>query len=222
MADVVPRDGPPPSAGGPIVTAVSPGARSGRFTAASWLAASPPQPGDGYLRRDELCRAGREAASEAGCPEHGQSGQQHALPAEPVGQAAEGQQQRGEDEVERVDDPLQLGGGGMKLAHQGRKRHVHQRGVQVDEERREQQRDQDHGFGSHVGNGTNLRCRGASPERAHAGGIFGAPPAGTAVPPVRRKHGGAGRDRLKGRLRDKAELACPGDGLRTVGRAELA
>ena len=53
MADVVPRDGPPPSTGGPIATAVSPGARSGRFTAASWLAASPPQPGDGYLRRDE-------------------------------------------------------------------------------------------------------------------------------------------------------------------------
>lgn len=41
------------STGGPIATAVSPGARSGRFTAASRLAASPPQPGDGYLRRDE-------------------------------------------------------------------------------------------------------------------------------------------------------------------------
>ena len=40
--------------------------------------------------------------------EHGQPGQQHALAAEPVGQAAEGEQQRGEDEVERVDDPLQL------------------------------------------------------------------------------------------------------------------
>ena len=53
MADVVTRDGPPPSTGGHIDTAVSPGARSGRFTAASWLAASPPQPGDGYLRRDE-------------------------------------------------------------------------------------------------------------------------------------------------------------------------
>src|ERR1700733_660741 len=53
MADVVPGDGPAPSTGGPIATAVSPGARSGRFTAASWLAASPPQPGDGYLRRDE-------------------------------------------------------------------------------------------------------------------------------------------------------------------------
>ena len=53
MADVVPRGGPAPSTGGPIATAVSPGARSGRFTAASWLAASPPQPGDGYLRRNE-------------------------------------------------------------------------------------------------------------------------------------------------------------------------
>jgi hypothetical protein len=36
MADVVPRDGPPPSTDGPIATA-----------------ASPPQPADGYLRRDE-------------------------------------------------------------------------------------------------------------------------------------------------------------------------
>src|SRR5271156_6925689 len=53
MADVVPRDGPPPSTGGPIATAISPGARSGRFTAASRLAASPPQPGDRHLRRDE-------------------------------------------------------------------------------------------------------------------------------------------------------------------------
>ena len=43
-----------PGTGGPV-TAVLSGARSGivRFTAASWLAASPPQPGDGYLRRDE-------------------------------------------------------------------------------------------------------------------------------------------------------------------------
>src|ERR1700727_786026 len=53
MAYVVPWDGPAPGTGGPNATAVSPGARSGRFTAASWLAASPPQPGDGYLRRDE-------------------------------------------------------------------------------------------------------------------------------------------------------------------------
>ena len=99
--------------------------------------------------RDELRRAGREAAGQAGGAEHGQSGQQHALAAEPVGQAAEGEQQRGEDEVEGVDDPLQLSGGGMQLAHQGGKRHVHQGRVQVDEERCEQQRDENQGLGSH-------------------------------------------------------------------------
>ena len=99
--------------------------------------------------RDELRRVGREATSQAGGPEHGQPGQQHALAAEPVGQAAEGEQQRGEDEVVGVDDPLQRSGGGMQLAHQGGKRHVHQGGVQVDEECCEQQRGEDHGFGSH-------------------------------------------------------------------------
>jgi hypothetical protein len=82
--------------------------------------------------RDELRRVGREAAGQAGAPEHGQPGQQHALAAEPVGQAAEGQQQRGEDQVERVNDPQQLSGGGMQLAHQGGKRHVHQGRVQVE------------------------------------------------------------------------------------------
>src|SRR5580704_9534286 len=51
MADVVPRDGLAPSTGGPIATAVSPGARSGRFTCRGWRFAT--QPGDGYLRRDE-------------------------------------------------------------------------------------------------------------------------------------------------------------------------
>ena len=58
MADAVPRDGPPPSTGGPIATAVSPGTRSGRFTVASRLPASPPRPGDGHLRRDERHGAG--------------------------------------------------------------------------------------------------------------------------------------------------------------------
>ena len=82
-------------------------------------------------------------------PDDGQPGQQHALAAEPVGQAAEGQQQRGEDQVVGVDDPLQLGGGGMQLADHGGQRHVHQGRVEVDQERREQQRDQDHGLGSH-------------------------------------------------------------------------
>jgi len=41
MADVVPRDGLAPSTGGPIATAVSPGARSGRFTCSGWRFATP-------------------------------------------------------------------------------------------------------------------------------------------------------------------------------------
>src|SRR5262249_6978539 len=98
---------------------------------------------------DQLRRGGGEPAGQAGGPDHGQPGQQHALAAEPVGQAAAGQQQRGEDQVVGVDDPLQLGGGGVQLAHQRRKRHGHQGRVQVDQERCQQQRNKNHGFGSH-------------------------------------------------------------------------
>ena len=68
----------------------------------------------------ELRRTGGEPACQAGRAEHGQPGQQHPLPAEPVRQAAEDQQQRGEHQVVGVDHPLQLGGGGMQLAHQAR------------------------------------------------------------------------------------------------------
>jgi hypothetical protein len=63
---------------------------------------------------------------------HGQPGQQHALAAEPVGEAAERQHQRGEDQVVSIHHPLQLGGRGVQLAHHGGQRHVHQRRVQVD------------------------------------------------------------------------------------------
>ena len=61
-----------------------------------------------------------EPAGQAGGADDGQAGEQHALAAEPVGQAAEGQQQRGEDEVVGVDDPLQLGRGGVQLPRQRR------------------------------------------------------------------------------------------------------
>src|SRR6202035_4714710 len=64
MADVVPRDGPPPSTGGPIAPAGSPGARSGRSTPPSRLAAPPPHPDDGHLRRDD--RHGAAAATAGG------------------------------------------------------------------------------------------------------------------------------------------------------------
>src|SRR5262249_18122854 len=100
-------------------------------------------------RRDQLARGGGEPAGQAGGADHGQPGQQHSLAAEPVGQGGEGEQQRGGDEVGGRDHPLQVGGGGVQLAHQRRQRHVHHGGVQVDQERREQQRGEDHGFGSH-------------------------------------------------------------------------
>ena len=71
--------------------------------------------------------------------------------------------------------------------------------------------------------GMSRRRGGASPEGAHAGGIFGGPPGGTTVPPgatgARRCRG----DRAAGAgLGDQAELAVAGDGLGAVGRAELA
>jgi hypothetical protein len=54
-----------------------------------------------------------------------------------------------EDEVVGVDDPLQLGRGGVQLPRQGGQRDVHQGRVEVDEERREEQRREDQGFRSH-------------------------------------------------------------------------
>ena len=99
--------------------------------------------------RDQLRCGGGEPAGQASGPEHGQPCQQHPLAAEPVGQAAEGEQQRGEDQVVGVDHPLQLRSGGVQLAHHGRKRHVHQGRVQVDQERCQQQRNKNHGLRSH-------------------------------------------------------------------------
>ena len=74
---------------------------------------------------DELRRAGGEAAGEAGGAEHGQPGQQHALAAEPVGQAAARQQQRGEDEVVGIDDPLQVTEARPQVVLNRRQRDIH-------------------------------------------------------------------------------------------------
>ena len=71
--------------------------------------------------------------------------------------------------------------------------------------------------------GTGRRCGGASPRGAHAGGIFPQPAcwhcrarAGHGARPCRpAPAAGAG-------LGDRAELACPGDGLGAVGGAEFA
>src|SRR6185437_6431375 len=48
-----------------------------------------------------------------------------------------------------VDDPLQLGRGGVQLPRQGGQRDVHKGRVEVDEESREEKRDEDQGLTSH-------------------------------------------------------------------------
>jgi hypothetical protein len=65
------------------------------------------------------------------------------LPADTVRDAAGGEHQRREHQAVCVDDPLQLTGRGVQLAHQRRQRDVHDRRIEVDRERREQQRNQD-------------------------------------------------------------------------------
>ena len=92
---------------------------------------------------DQLPGARGEAAGEAGEPEHGEAGEQHPLAPDAVGEAARGEQQRGEDEVVGVDDPLQLAVGGVQLAHERGQRDVDDRRVEVDREGGEQQRGED-------------------------------------------------------------------------------
>jgi hypothetical protein len=73
-------------------------------------------------------------------PENAEPHEHEALASEPVGQAPGGQDQRGEHQAVGIDDPLELAGRGMQLAHQARQRDVDDRDVEVDRERRQQQR----------------------------------------------------------------------------------
>jgi len=66
--------------------------------------------------------------------EDGEPREQHSLAADPVGQGARRQQQGGEDQVVRVDHPLQLARGGAQLAYQGGQCDVDQRRIQVNDE----------------------------------------------------------------------------------------
>jgi hypothetical protein len=93
--------------------------------------------------RDQLPRRARQAARRAAQAEDRETREQHALAAEAVREAAGGQQQRGEHEVVRIDDPLQLAVGCMQLAHQRGQRDVDDRRVEVDREGGEQERRQD-------------------------------------------------------------------------------
>lgn len=58
---------------------------------------------------DQPADRGREAAQHRRGGEHRHTGQVHPLAAEPVGEDASGQQQHGDQQYVRVDDPLQTG-----------------------------------------------------------------------------------------------------------------
>jgi hypothetical protein len=92
--------------------------------------------------RDQLAGAVAQAAREARGAEDEQPDEQHALAADPVAEVPRGEHEGREHQVVGVDDPLELHRRGVKLAHQGRQRDVHDRRVEVDRERREEQRDE--------------------------------------------------------------------------------
>jgi hypothetical protein len=130
-----------------------------------------------------------QAADDARGAEDRQTGQEEPFAAEQVRQAAGGQDQRREHEAVGVDHPLQLAGRGMQLAHQARQRDVDDRDVEINRERREQERDQRHVAAAHAGESSsnalflssnNLK----SATRPVISGACGATPS-TALPPKR-------------------------------------
>ena len=86
---------------------------------------------------DQLAgRAGERRECGAGA-EDDQSCAEREPPAEAVGEAAGGEQQAGEDEHVRVDDPLELARGRVQRALEGRQRDVEDRVVERDHEQTE-------------------------------------------------------------------------------------
>ena len=76
-------------------------------------------------------------------PEQAEAGEQHPLAPDTVRQAPRREQERREDEVVGVDDPLQLAVRRVEFPHERRQRDVDDRRVEVDREGGEQQRDED-------------------------------------------------------------------------------
>ena len=109
-------------------------------------------------RRDQRAGAVRQPAGQARETEDRQAGEQHPLAPEAVRQAARGQHRSGEQQVERVHDPLQLRVGRVQLAHERRQRDVDDRRVEIDHKRRQQQRDQDQGPAFHDSSSGWLTC----------------------------------------------------------------
>ena len=102
-------------------------------------------------RGDQLPGARGEARPPGWRAEQRQPGEQGALAPDAVGQAAGGEQERGEHEVVGVDDPLQLAVGRVQFAHQRGQRHVDDRGVEVDREGGQEQGCENQGAAVHQG-----------------------------------------------------------------------
>ena len=79
----------------------------------------------------------RERRRERAEPEHDQAELQRAAPAEPVAEAAAGEQQAREHERVRVDHPLQLAVRGVEVAHDRRDGDVEDRVVEDDHQQAE-------------------------------------------------------------------------------------
>jgi hypothetical protein len=95
----------------------------------------------------------QSTGGQAGCAEHPKADGQGSLAAEPVAEASGRQDQGGEHQAVGVDHPLQVGGGGVQLAHQARQRHVDDGGVQADHKRRHAQRGKRQPSASRCGHG---------------------------------------------------------------------
>jgi hypothetical protein len=93
-----------------------------------------------------------EAAGNRCRREYGEPGQQHALAAEPVTQVPRREDEGREDEVVCIDDPLELGCRGVQLPYERGQRDIHDRGVDVDREGRQQERAENQRLALHLCN----------------------------------------------------------------------
>jgi len=106
--------------------------------------------------RDQRLDALDERGGAAGHGEGEEAEDERGAAAEAVAHAAHREDQRGEGEVVAVDDPQQLAGVGIELTGDARKRHVDDRGVEVDGQRGQAGGREEGGPGVHEGSGRRM------------------------------------------------------------------
>ena len=95
------------------------------------------------MRSDQLAGSMHERAGKRTRSEDAEPREQHPLAADAVAEAPGSKDKRREHQAVRVDDPLQIGRRRAELAHERRQRDVHDRHVDVDDQRREAEREED-------------------------------------------------------------------------------